>query len=178
MAFDAFLVFKKAGPNAIDIKGETQDDVMKKEGAFEIASFSFGVENTVNITSANSGGGAGKVTFNEFTVEKQTDTGSAGLFHTCCAGGHYVDVELVLRRAGGAKDSTGKPFLVYKFKLVMVKKIDWAGAGGDDVPKETVVFEYGAIRIEYTPQMADGKDGKTVDKEWSRVKNKAAFAVE
>ncbi len=50
MAFDAFLTFT-GGP--VKIKGETQDSVYKN--AFEISEFSFGAENTLNITSATGG---------------------------------------------------------------------------------------------------------------------------
>ena len=62
MAFDAFLVVKDAG-KAVKVKGETQDAFFKNLGAFEISEFSFGAENTLNITSATGGAGAGKATF-------------------------------------------------------------------------------------------------------------------
>jgi type VI secretion system secreted protein Hcp len=177
MAFDAFLVFESAGAGAVEITGETQDSQMKDKGAFEIDSFGFGIENTINIGSRSGGAGAGKVQFNDFTVSKKTDSGSAGLFRTCCSGGHYGDVELILRRSGGEREKSGSPFLVYKFKLVAVKSVNWNGSDGDDVPTEEVVFEYGAIQIEYTPQKADGSAGATDEQKWSRVKNAAEFSV-
>src|SRR5262249_44115972 len=46
-----------------------------KNGAFEIKDFSFGVENPTTIGSAT-GGGAGKIKFNEFTIKKTTDQAS------------------------------------------------------------------------------------------------------
>jgi type VI secretion system secreted protein Hcp len=177
MAFDAFLVFGDPGPGAVKIEGETQDKEMKDKKAFEIESFEFGVENTLNIGSKSGGAGAGKVQFKEFSVEKTTDNGSAGLFRTCCSGGHYNDVELILRRSGGDREKSGTPFLVYKFKLVAVKDITWSGSDGDDVPSESVVFEFGAIQIEYTQQKTDGSKGGTDTQKWSRVKNSNDFAV-
>jgi type VI secretion system secreted protein Hcp len=131
----------------------------------------------LNIGSKSGGAGAGKVQFKEFSVEKTTDNGSAGLFRTCCSGGHYNDVELVLRRSGGDKLKSGTPFLVYKFKLVAVKDITWSGSDGDDVPNENVVFEFGAIQIEYTQQKTDGSKGATDTQKWSRVKNANEFSV-
>jgi type VI secretion system secreted protein Hcp len=64
MAFNAFLIFGGAAQNgAVAIEGETQDEEMAKQKAFEIDSFNFGVENTLNIGSKSGGAGAGKVTF-------------------------------------------------------------------------------------------------------------------
>ncbi len=177
MAFDAFLIFGEPGPGAVKIEGETQDEEMKKKKAFEIEEFEFGVENTLNIGSKSGGAGAGKVAFKEFSISKTTDNGSAGLFRTCCSGGHYNDVELILRRSGGDREKSGTAFLIYKFKLVAVKDITWSGSGGDDVPSESVIFEFGAIQIEYTKQKSDGSSDGTDTQKWSRVKNSNVFAV-
>ncbi len=177
MAFDAFLVFGSPGPGAVAIEGETQDSQMKEKKAFEIEEFEFGVENTLNIGSKSGGAGAGKVQFKEFSISKTTDNGSAGLFRTCCSGGHYNDVQLILRRAGSEKLKSGDDFLRYKFKLVAIKDITWSGSDGDDVPNESVVFEFGAIQIEYTQQKTDGSKGGTDTQKWSRVKNSNDFAV-
>lgn len=177
MAFDAFLIFGDPGPGAVKIEGETQDKEMKDKKAFEIEEFEFGVENTLNIGSKSGGAGAGKVQFKEFSVTKTTDKGSAGLFRTCCSGGHYNDVELVLRRSGGDREKSGTPFLKYKFKLVAVKDITWSGSDGDDVPSESLIFEFGAIQIEYTEQKTDGSKGGTDTQKWSRVTNSNAFEV-
>ena len=80
MAFDAFLNFVPAGA-ADAIAGESTDTQFK--GWFEIKEFSFGIENTVNITSASTGAGAGKAEFKEFTIKKQTDKASPSLAMTC-----------------------------------------------------------------------------------------------
>lgn len=178
MAFDAFLVFKVGSGNAPEIKGETRDDEMKKDDAFEINSFAFGAENTLSIGSKSGGAGAGKATFKEFTVSKQTDKGSPGLFHTCCVGGHYETCELHLRKAAGDKAKSGKTFLKFTFKLVAVKSISWSGSSGDDVPAEEVVFEYGAMQIEYSAQKPSGDFESPITFRWSRVKNKDTLAVD
>ena len=95
MAFDAFAYFKGS-----DVVGETQDDAMKKEKAFEIISFEIGAENNINIGSMTSGGGAGKATFKEFTITKKTDTASAAMFSKLCEGAHFDDMVVELRRSG------------------------------------------------------------------------------
>src|SRR3546814_5722725 len=148
MAFDACLIFENPGSGGIAITGETMDEDMKKKKAFEIKQFSFGFTNTVNIGSQSGGAGAGKATFEDFSVQKNTHSGSPRLFRTCCSGGPYGDVTLILRRSGGGRSKSGAPFLSFKFKLVAVTSVNWEGSEGDDVPGETVVFEYDALKLD------------------------------
>ena len=172
MAFDAFAYFKGS-----DVVGETQDDAMKKEKAFEIISFEIGAENNINIGSMTSGGGAGKATFKEFTITRKTDTASCAMFSKLCEGAHFDDMVVELRRSGGAAGVSGKTFLKWEFKLVMIQDISWSGSDGDDICEETVVLQYGAMKVTYTPQDKQGKDGTPKTGEWSRVLNKANLAV-
>ncbi|QDY70931.1 Hcp family type VI secretion system effector [Qingshengfaniella alkalisoli] len=177
MAFDAFLQIKES--NGINADGETRDEDFKN--AFEIKSFSFGAENTINIGSSSGGGGAGKATFKEFNVAKNTDSASCGLFLACCSGIHFKEATLTLRRSGESGAGSGGNFMIFKFLMLMVQDIEWSGSDGDDVPEENVNFQYGALSIEYKMQGIDGKM-KKVDRglgeaEWSRVLNKKTFAV-
>ncbi|MTI00413.1 type VI secretion system tube protein Hcp [Roseibium sp. RKSG952] len=178
MAFDAFLYF----PNAATLKGETQDDEMAAKNAFELRSFEFGAENNVNIGSETGGAGsAGKATFKDFTIKKRTDTASCGLFHTLVTGNHATEAIIELRRSGGSSDRSGATFMKFHFKMVMVKDMSWNGQEGDDILEEDITFEYGAIKIEYFKQNKDGKlqkaSGAQGEVKWSRVKNKADYAV-
>ncbi|MCZ6494439.1 MAG: type VI secretion system tube protein Hcp [Planctomycetota bacterium] len=177
MAFDAYLVFSGTGAGASKIEGETRDEEMSKEKAFEIMEFSFDVENTLNIGSASGGAGAGKVQFNEFVVKKRTDKGSPYLFLNCCSGGHFNEVYLLLRKAGVDMAKTGGNYLKFQFKLVAVKKIGWSGSTGDDVCEEEVVFEYGAIKLQYWWQDETGKLDGPKETQWSRILNTASFNV-
>jgi type VI secretion system secreted protein Hcp len=173
MAFDAFLNFVTGGV-AEKIIGESTDTQFK--GWFEIKEFSFGIENTLNITSASSGAGAGKAEFKEFTIKKQTDQASPRLAITCGQGGHYELVQLRLRKSG-AKSSggAGDVYLAFDFKTVAVKSIEWSGSGGDDVPEETVIFEYGAMKVAYKPQNKDGTLGGVVERSWNKLTNSQNF---
>ncbi|MFN3973265.1 MAG: Hcp family type VI secretion system effector [Gemmobacter sp.] len=180
MSFDAFMWSKAHGTEGVDvggIPGETQDDTYKKFNAFEIVSFELGAENTINIGSASSGGGAGKATFKEFTVTKKTDAASVGLFHGLVTGKHYQDMVIELRRSGESTSLTGGVFLRFDFALVMVQDISWSGSDGDDVPEETVIFQFGAIKMTYKPQSIKGKMTKDMMSQWSRVLNKAILSV-
>jgi type VI secretion system secreted protein Hcp len=176
MAFDAFCYM----PDDKDIKGETQDsDYSSDKGAFEILSFELGAENTINIGSITGGGGAGKATFKEFTVTKKTDTASTKLFEALATGRHIKTCMIDLRRSGQSTKNlrSGGVFLKFEMKLVMVQDISWSGSDGDDVCEETVIFQFGAIEISYTPQNKEGKDGTKQTAAWSRVKNENSLQV-
>ncbi len=172
MAFDAFMYFPGA-----KIEGETQDETMKAEKATEILSFEIGAENNINIGSISGGGGAGKATFKELTITKKTDTASAELFAKLCEGKHFDDMIIELRRSGGMAGKSGDGFLKWEFKLVMLQDISWSGADGDDVCEETIVIQYGAMKVSYRKQKQDGSMEQPKTAEWSRVKNQANLAV-
>ncbi len=172
MAFDAFCYFPGS-----DVEGETQDKAMKSNKAFEILSFEIGAENNINIGSISSGGGAGKATFKELTITKKTDLGSCALFSKLCEGNHFDDMVIELRRSGGVAGSSGQTFLKWEFKLVMVQDISWSGSDGDDICEETLVLQYGAMKVTYTQQNEQGKKGAEKSGEWSRVLNQANLAV-
>lgn len=172
MAFDAFAYFKGS-----DVKGETLDDKYKKEGAFEIINFEIGAENNINIGSMSSGGGAGKPTFKGLNLTKKTDTASCGLFSKLCEGKHFPDLIVELRRSGGAAGATGLVFLKFEFKMVMIEDIGWSGSDGDDICEESLVMQYGAMKVTYTAQKQDGTAGEQKSGEWSRILNKANLAV-
>ncbi len=174
MAFDAFLTFT-GGP--VKIKGETQDSVYKN--AFEISEFSFGAENTLNITSATAGAGAGKATFKEFTVKKQTDASSGPLLQSIGLGAHFSKAQLYLRKSGASATGSGQAYLVFAFGMVAVKSIEWSGATGDDVPTESVVFEFGELFVGYYKQdnTTGALDTTVKSGSWSKIKNTVATTL-
>lgn len=175
MSFDAFCYSKS---DKAKLTGETQDDEMNKLGAFEVLSFELGAENTINIGSISGGGGAGKATFKEFTITKKTDTASTELFRALVTGKHFGDMFIELRRSSGNESTSGATFLRFEFALIMVQDLSWSGSDGDDICEETVIFQYGAMKVQYYAQEASGKM-KSAPQEmmWSRVKNNASMAV-
>ena len=175
MAFDAFCYSSMKA----DMPGETQDKDYSDKGAFEILSFELGAENVINIGSVTGGGGAGKATFKEFTVTKKTDSASTFLFTALVTGLHFKDVVVDLRRSGAATKTmkSGGVFMRFDMRLVMVQDISWSGSDGDDVCEETVIFQFGAIEITYTPQDKEGKDKPKMLTRWSRVKNMNSVEV-
>jgi len=65
----------------------------------------------------------------------------------------------------------------FEFKLIMVQDISWSGSDGDDICEETVILQYGAIRVQYMQQDKQGKMLSPKEMMWSRVKNTASLTV-
>ena len=202
MAFDAYMMFSDS--TGKPLLGESQmqvaasDPLSKAPSAggltltpgqiFEIDDFSFDIEQVLNIGSHSSGIGSGKPTFNPFSITRKTDRASPTIFLMCCAGQHFQQVSLFLRRAGGAAGNTasntntsatsqsGTTFLRFDFRLVGIKTIEWSGADGDESPKEAITFEYGAVQIQYQQQDEKGAaKGGASSGSWNRVYNNNDF---
>lgn len=173
MAVDAFIWFTPSLSIMPKPKGETKDakygvDPIK---AFEIKDFSFGVENVTTIGSATGGAGSGKIKFNEFTIKKTSDSASPNFFKNCCAGAHYKEVLIEMRKAGGDAMTSGKAFLRFKFDTVFTTKIDWSGPG-DEGPEESITFVYGKLGVKYWPQSPEGSMTGTPEMAgWDQVTN-------
>ncbi len=68
---------------------------------FEVEEFNFDIEQTLNIGSQSRGTGAGKVTFNRFTITRKIDQSSPVFFQMACSGTPFALVSLGFRKAGG-----------------------------------------------------------------------------
>ncbi len=141
---------------------------------FEIEDYSFDIEQTLNIGSSSSGAGAGKVSFNPFSITRKVDKCSPTFFEMACSGTAFQLVTLAMRKssgagAAGAGNTSGQVYLRFDFKLVAVKTISWSH--DDESPKETVTFEYGGLQVRYAQQEASGKLKTPVAGGWNRVAN-------
>jgi type VI secretion system secreted protein Hcp len=192
MAIDGYMFFKKYGgdkylisESQVVVPGKEVQDPMFDDanfgfkaayanqssgngGLFEIEDFSFDIEQTLNIGSQSTGAGAGKVTFNPFSITRKIDRSSPELFESACSGTPYETVGLGLRKGAGG-GASGIMFLVFMFKLVAVKTIGWSY--DDESPKETVTFEYGGLQVHYGQQAGRGAIQKQFHGGWNRVKN-------
>ncbi len=187
MAIDCYMTFKDY--DGAFLKAESQvtmkaplglaeasgvfDTASTSGGLFECEDYSFDIEQTLNIGSQSTGAGAGKVTFNPFSITRKIDMSSPKFFQYACSGKPFKEVCLGMRKSAGG-DSSGLFFLMFRFMLVAVKTVSWSH--DDESPKETVTFEYGGLQIYYGPQTANGQIGTTVPGGWNRVKNISSFA--
>lgn len=177
MATNTYMWFQDYQNNYLN--SESQIDFSKEANraityppagkVFEVASYSFDIEQTLNIGSQSSGAGAGKVTFNPFSITRKVDISSPVLFQMTCSGAPFKFVTMVLRKATGT--AAAAVYLRYTFKLVAVKTVSYAMSAGDDSPSEIVTLEYGGVIIEYWPQNADGTLKSVTPGGWNRVTN-------
>ena len=188
MAIDSFMTFipyagKGAAGTALDAEsqvsfsnaasGDTLGSVFTAGKVFEVSEYEFDIEQTLNIGSQSGGAGAGKITFNPFSITRAIDKASPTLFQMACSGTAFANVYLGLRKSvgtgGGGSNATGAFFLRFDFKLVAVKTLSYSH---DEVsPQEKVTFEYGALQMRYRPQDASGVLGPVNQVGWDRVRN-------
>jgi type VI secretion system secreted protein Hcp len=174
MAFDAYLYFPSAAANCPAPRGES----LIQSGGISLGdSWSFSLENKLDISSVTTGAGAGKAEFQEFTIKKQVDSASPTLFLACGCGATFNDVQLVLRKSTGSQQAgSTEIFLQWKFLMMAVEKVEWAY--GDPSPEETVTFKFGACQVQYWQQDARSGNLKQIAPQmWSQVKASNVYAV-
>jgi type VI secretion system secreted protein Hcp len=160
MAVDAFLILD-------GIKGETLDH--KHKDAIEIMSFSWGCSQTGSFQTGT-GGGAGKVHFNDLSFSTHVNKGSPLLALHCASGQHIKKGMLVVRKAG--KDQHE----YYKITLadIIVTSYQSSGTGsGGDSPHDSFSLNFANIKFEYAPQKADGSLEAHVAFGWDLKANKS-----
>jgi type VI secretion system secreted protein Hcp len=187
MAIDSYMAFQQYAGGAwldsesqIDFSHQT-DPLMDTPSKlaqgkiFEIEDFSFDIEQTLNIGGSASGAGAGKVTFNPFSITRKIDRASPLLFQMACSGTAFETVVLALANSagaattGGVNPAAGQIFLRFDFRLVAVKTISWSYDSGS--PKEVVTFEYGGLQVRYSQQNPNGTLSAPIQGGWNRVRN-------
>jgi type VI secretion system secreted protein Hcp len=179
MPADNFLWFPAAATGGLltgkstQPEGETTDNWFSKKKALEVLSFSFGIAQAETSGSGSTGASAGKAKFEEFTIEKNVDLSSVPLYNACTAGAHFPSVMLAIRKAGG----TNLLYLQYIFRMVFVTGINWSGGSGDEAPKETIKFKFGAMGIQYVQQLPTGAEGTKLQGLWSITTNKPSLDV-
>ena len=159
MAVDSFL--------KIDgIKGESTDD--KHKNWIEISSFSSGISQPTSATASSAGGGTTERCYHQdFSITKEMDIASPDIALFCCNGKHVKEVIVELCRAGEKK----LPYMKYTMNNVVISSYSPAGGGG--LPNESVTFNYGKIKWEYTQQKrAGGGGGGKATGGWDLEKNK------
>jgi type VI secretion system secreted protein Hcp len=132
------------------IDGESLQKGHEKE--LELMSFSWGESNAGSF-SGNLGGGAGKVSMQDFHFTIPINKSSPKLFLACATGEHIKSAALTCRKAG----KTQQEFLKWKFTDLLISSYNTGGSGGADVlPIDQVSFNFTKIEVAYAPQKQDG----------------------
>lgn len=132
------------------IKGEAGDS--KLGGQIEVDSFSWGASNA-GTHSSGSGGGAGKVSFQDIHFTAKVSKASPQLMQACAQGTHIGKVVLTVRKQGGDQQD------YYKIVLsdVLVSSYQSGGHdGSNSVPTDSFSLNFTKIEFDYKPQKKDG----------------------
>ena len=130
------------------IQGDSLDKVHK--GEIDVQSWSWGVVHEGS--PGPGGGGAGRVSFQDFHFVAKISKASPQLFLSCATGVHHKDATLSGSRVG---DKASGDFLEYKLSDVLVTSVQHE-EGGSDVPTEQFSLSYGRFEVTFTPQAIGG----------------------
>jgi type VI secretion system secreted protein Hcp len=152
MAVDMFIKIDS-------IDGEAQDSKHKKE--IDVISWSWGLS---NVGSAHSGGGAGagKVNVQDLSFTKWVDSSTPKLALACCAGKHFKDAVLVVRKAGD------KPveYIKIKMETVLISAVSTGGSESEEKLTENITLNFSKVSLDYVPQDDKGAPGTAIPMTW------------
>jgi type VI protein secretion system component Hcp len=172
----AYLQFVSGAAGAPVIQGESQvkvpgeDPTAQAVAPLPITDFTFQVQQSLNIGSATSGAGGGRISFQPLMVTRKLDKNSPLLFKTSATGGHFAQVLLSLViNNGGPKGA--RLIVQWRLGLVFVKSITYT----DGTEQDT--FAYGSVLFSYFPQNVTGTMGTPTVGGWNQVKNQSVTDV-
>lgn len=137
MAVDMFLKIE-------NIKGESKDS--NHSEWIEIQSYSWGLSQTGSF-STGAGGGAGKVSMQDFSFTKRLDKSTPKLMEYCATGNHIKDAVLHVARTKNDQQT----YLEYKLSDVLVSSYSPAcSSGGSDGPVDQISLNFTKIQMVYS----------------------------
>jgi type VI secretion system secreted protein Hcp len=157
-ALDSSVVVTAVFPASAGIPGGGSPAGHGADG-IEVSSWSWGVSNS----SGSTGGGAGKVKFNEFTIKKTVDSASPLFFRAVAQGQHYHSVILYFDEAPGSSGASGTPPTYATYMTITLTNVFisadaiFGGAGGSssgDRPTESITLNFAKVQMTYSPQGA------------------------
>jgi type VI secretion system secreted protein Hcp len=152
MAIDYFL--------EIDgIKGESPDSKYKDQ--IQLESWSWG-ESQSGSSSSGGGAGAGKVNMQDFSFAMVVNKASPLLFMSCANGKHIPKALLTCRKAG----ETQQDYLKIHFEDLLISSYQTGGSAGQEIPIDSISFNFAKIKVEYAPQDGKGQLGTPIIHGW------------
>jgi type VI secretion system secreted protein Hcp len=141
------------------INGESKDD--KHKGEIDVLAWSWGESNSGTV-HAGTGGGAGKVAFQDLSFTMRVSKASPALFLACASGQHFKDAKLTGRKAG--KDQL--EYLSWTFSDILVTSYQTGGSEGEDSQMENVTLNFSKAQVSYKAQKADGTPDTPINAGW------------
>jgi len=148
-----------------DIPGESIDD--KHAGTIEIDSFSWGATNSGS-ASSGTGGGSGKVSFQDVHFTTSVSKASPLLMLACASGQPIKKAVLYVRKQGVDQQE----FYTITMEDALISSYQSGGsATGGSIPTDQFSINFTVIKFEYKPQKADGSLDSAVNAGWNVKKN-------
>jgi type VI secretion system secreted protein Hcp len=157
MATDFFLKIE-------GIPGESKDGKHKDE--IDLLSWSWGATQTGGFAYGG-GGGAGKVSMQDFHFTMKVNKATPKLVLHCANGKHIPKAVLTVRKAGGEQQE----YLKYSFYDLLVSSYQTGGSDGTDIPTESISLNYSKFEIEYKEQDQKGALQGAVKAMWDMKTN-------
>lgn len=134
------------------IEGESEDAKHGKE--IEVLQWNWG-ESQSGSMAHGTGGGAGKVSMQDFHFTMKANKASPKLFLACANGEHIKSAILTCRKAGKEQQE----FLKWTFSDLLVSSYQTGGNSNDLIPLDQISFNFTKIETSYKVQNADGTLG-------------------
>jgi type VI secretion system secreted protein Hcp len=148
------------------IKGESTD--AKLAGTIEIESFSWGATNT-GAHSSGTGGGAGKVAYQDMHFTTAVNKASPALMLACAKGQHIKKAVLHVRKQAGSEQAEYYTILM---EDLLISSYQSGGHGsGSSIPTDQFSLNFTKIKFSYKPQKPDGGLDSAVEGGWDVKKN-------
>lgn len=137
-------------------KGSIKGESLEKgyEGQIQLQSWSWGATQTGSFAHG-SGGGAGKVSMQDFHFDMETCKASPELLLHCCTGQHIPEAMLTCRKSGQKGEQ--QKFMQIKFYDLLISSYSTGGnQSSQGLPIESISFNYSKMEMEYFEQDAKG----------------------
>jgi type VI secretion system secreted protein Hcp len=149
------------------IKGESNDS--KHAGTIEISSFSWGASNSGSFAHG-SGGGAGKVAFQDIHFTTSVNKSSPLLALHCANGAHIKKAVLFVRKAGKEQQD----YYTITLTDLLVSSYQAGGSeGAGSLPTDQFSLNFTTIKFEYKIQDEKGALKPGAEYGWNLKENKA-----
>lgn len=145
------------------IEGESTDS--RRGGEIIIESWSWGETNSGH--SAGGGGGAGKVSMQDFHFVMKANKASPKLMLAVATGKHLKEATLT-----GVRRTDGEQFLEIRLSDLLVSSYQTGGSSGDVVPTDQISLNFTKIEFTFWPELPDGTLGAPVKAGYDLKANK------
>ncbi|MDF9826554.1 type VI secretion system secreted protein Hcp [Ereboglobus sp. PH5-5] len=179
MALEAYLYIEGVQGDSTSEVGKSASEIPAGAGPIEINSFSLDLN--MPLVENRSGTGAvtvGRANFEDFETGKSLDISSGTLLFYCLSGKHINRAVVMVYRAAGEGDQ-GKPtrYLKITYSNIVITEVNITGSG-DEMPSETLKFNYGKVAYTYykTDARTGAATGQLANFFWDRVENSGTKA--